>query len=100
MPQSREPVNGFDLIVGISDPSDIAKASAQQKEQFNKYNQLVHQVFEQNPQGKELLKIWKEALIMTATVTPSSTAHQCGIEEGKKEFTRNILLIIKSVEAN
>jgi len=100
MNQSREPVNGFDLIVGISDPTDIAKANAQQKEHFNKYNQILHQVFEQNPQGKELLNIWKEALIITPTVTPHSTQFQAGIEEGKKEFTRNILLAIKSVEGN
>jgi len=36
---------------------------------------------------------------MSPTVTPSSTPFQVGIEEGKKEFIRNIYLTIKSVEA-
>ena len=99
MPQNKE-CNDFDQMGGILDPEAVARTQAQNEQMWNELNQLIHQVFEQNPQGKELLKIWKEALIMTATVTPSSTAHQCGIEEGKKEFTRNILLIIKSVEAN
>lgn len=64
---------------------------------LNDLDKLIHQVFDQNEQGKELLKIWKEALIMSPTVTANSTQFQCGIAEGKKEFIRNILLTIKSV---
>ena len=36
---------------------------------------------------------------MSPTVTPFSTQFQCGIEEGKKEFIRNIYTTIKSIEA-
>ena len=68
------------------------------KEMWNKIEQLVHQVFEQNPQGKELLDIWKEALIMNPTVTPNSTQFQAGIAEGEKSFIRGIYLTIKKIE--
>lgn len=91
--------NGFDNMGGIADPNAVANAQAQNQQLWNELEQLIHQVFEQNPQGKQLLSLWKEALIMSPTVTPNSTAFQVGIEEGKKEFIRNIYLTIKSVEA-
>lgn len=91
--------NGFDAMGGIADPKELARIEAQKKEMWNRIDQLIHQVFEQNPQGKELLATWKEALIMTPTVTPNSTQFQAGIAEGNKEFIRNICLTIKQVEA-
>lgn len=84
---------------GIGDPEELALIEAQKKEMWNKVDQLIHRVFEQNPQGKELLTIWKEALIMAPTVTPNSTQFQAGIAEGNKEFIRNICLTIKSIES-
>ena len=99
MPQPQE-FNGFDEIGGILDPESVAHAQAQNEQMWNKTDQLIHRVFEENAQGKELLAIWKEALIMSPTVTPNSTRFQVGIEEGKKEFIRNIYLTIKSVEGN
>jgi len=90
--------NGFDQMGGIADPQSIADSQAKNKQMWNELEQLIHQVFEQNPQGKQLLSIWKEALIMSPTVTPNSTQFQAGIAEGNKEFIRNIYLTIKSVE--
>lgn len=92
--------NGFDEMGGILDPTVVAQAQAQNEQMWNELEQLIHQVFEQNPQGKQLLTLWKEALIMSPTVTPNSTQFQVGIEEGKKEFIRNIYLTIKSVQGN
>lgn len=97
MGQSKE-FNGFDLMGGIQDPLELAQARAESEEAWNKVDQLIHAVFEQNPQGKELLETWREALIMTPTVTANSTQFQAGIEEGKKEMIRNICLTIKMVE--
>jgi len=91
--------NGFDAIGGIDDPEELARIEAEKEVMWNKIDQLIHQVFEQNPQGKELLTIWKETLITIPTVTPHSTQFQAGIAEGNKEFIRNICLTIKSVEA-
>lgn len=90
--------NGFDAMGGVLDPAELAHLEAQKKEMWNKVDQLIHAVFEQNPKGKELLTAWEKSLIMTPTVTPHSTQFQVGIAEGKKEFIRNILITIKSVE--
>ena len=84
---------------GIQDPEELARIEAQKEEMWNKIDQLIHRVFEQNAEGKELLSIWKEALIMNPTVTPNSTQFQAGIAEGNKEFIRNICLTIKSIES-
>jgi hypothetical protein len=59
---------------------------------------LIHQVFKQSAEGAELLRQWKEVLIMTPTVKPSSTQMEVGISEGQKLFIRNILLTINKVE--
>jgi hypothetical protein len=91
--------NGFDAMGGVNDPAELARIEAENEQMWNKTDQIIHQVFEQHPQGKELLNIWKEALIMAPTVTPNSTQFEAGIAEGKKEFIRNICLTIKSVEA-
>jgi len=77
-----------------------AKAKANEDAMWDKLESLIHQVFEQNQQGKELIEIWKETLIMAPTVTANSTAYQCGIAEGKKEFIRNIYLTIQKIESN
>ncbi len=96
--QHNQEFNGFDQIGGIQDPQSVIDAQAKNKQMWKELEQLIHQVFEQNPQGKQLLSIWKEALIMSPTVTPNSTQFQAGIAEGNKEFIRNIHLTIKSVE--
>ena len=90
--------NGFDAIKGFADQTDVDLNAAKLEEEHNKLDYLIHQVFEQNPLGKELLTIWKEALIMKPTVTPHSTQFQVGIEEGKKEFIRKVCLTITKVE--
>jgi hypothetical protein len=94
----NQPFNGFDEMGGIMDPEAVKLAQAQQKQMWDEAEQLIHKVFKQSPNGKKLIAIWKEALIMTPTVTPNSTQFQVGIEEGKREFIRNIYLTIKNVE--
>jgi hypothetical protein len=94
----NQPFNGFDAMGGVMDPEAVKIAQAQQEQMWNETEQLIHKVFKQSPNGKKLIAIWKEALIMTPTVTPNSTQFQVGIEEGKREFIRNIYLTIKNVE--
>jgi len=65
---------------------------------LNARDYLIHQVFKQSAEGAELLRQWKEVLIMTATVKPNSTQMEVGISEGQKLFIRNILLTINKVE--
>lgn len=78
---------------------DAANLDAQQKAYWDKIDNLMHQVFRQNPKGKELLSIWQQTLMMTPTVTPNATQFEVGIAEGKKTVVREILLAINSVEA-
>jgi len=59
---------------------------------------LVHQAFQQNDAGRELLALWKETLIMQPTVQPGIDPVFSAINEGKKEFIRNILLTIERIE--
>jgi len=96
----KEQFNGFDAIGGVADPEELAKIKAINSAMWDKIENLIHQVFQQNPQGKELFNIWKETLIEVPTVTANSTQFQAGIAEGKKEFIRNIHLTIKKVESN
>lgn len=58
---------------------------------------LIHKVFSQSDDGMELLEHWTSALIMTPTVVPGADQFLAGINEGKKEFIRNILLTIERV---
>lgn len=90
--------NQFDNLFKVQDPELVAKQKSINIEMQSKLDNLIHRVFKQNKDGAELLSIWKEALILTPTVTPNSTQMQVGIEEGRKEFIRRIYLTIKNVE--
>lgn len=59
---------------------------------------LMHILFVQSEHGRELLDNMKESLMMSPTVTPYSSQFQAGIEEGKKEFIRNIILTVQAIE--
>ena len=63
------------------------------------YNHLLHRVFIQTEQGRELLKIWTDAIISTSVVRPHSTQMEAGIAEGYNQFTRNIINKCNAVEA-
>lgn len=77
---------------------DLGDVTSDQQSLWDKHNELIHRVFEQNPQGKELLAAWKETLIFVPTVTANSTQFDAGIAEGKKSVVREILLAINLVE--
>lgn len=91
--------NPFDDMGGIPDQQELDRIQAENNIQWGKLENLIHRVFKQNKAGEELLELWKEALIMTPTATANSTQLQVGIEEGKREFIRNIYLTIKNVES-
>lgn len=95
-----EDFNGFDEIHGVTDPSLNQKEVDNEKLKWERVDHLFHKVFVQNDDGKELLEHFKEAIMMTPAVTANATQFQAGIEEGKKEFVRQIILTIKRVEAD
>ena len=83
---------------GVINPAEQKRIDDLNNAMWNKLDHLIHQVFEQNPQGQELLELWKDSLIMHPSVTASSTQFEAGIAEGKKEFIRNLILTIRTVE--
>ena len=81
------------------DTESLNNVNDSQQAEWDRSNELIHQVFKQNPKGKKLLKLWEQSLILVPTVTPNSTRFEAGIAEGKKTVVREILLAINSVEA-
>ena len=80
------------------DTESLSNVNDEQQAAWDKSNELIHQVFKQNPRGKKLLKLWEQSLILVPTVTPNSTQFEAGIAEGKKTVVREILLAINLVE--
>ena len=89
--------NPFDELIGI-DLEAAKNYLDEQKRKSERIDHLIHKVFEQTPEGKELLEIWRESLIMTPTVTEGASLETHGINEGMKRFIRNIITTIRRVE--
>ena len=75
---------------------------AAQAEAFKRLSEknaiLVHKVFQQNEDGRELLAKWKEALIMVPVAHNNSTQIEVGIAEGINKFVRNIIIQVSKFE--
>lgn len=96
--QQHEEFNGFDAITGLPDPAETERLQKEEEAKQNKMSYLLHQVFEQNKLGKELMTIWKDGLINMPSLDGNSTQFAAGLNEGEKRFVRNILLLLKQVE--
>lgn len=70
----------------------------EQKELFNKLDYLIHRTFAETEAGRELLKLWEDALIFNPTASPGDDLLSIGINEGEKSFIRKIMLTIRKVE--
>lgn len=91
--------NAFDELGTGFDPIAEAKAKQELEQKGNKRDYLIHQVFKQNEVGAELLAMWvQDALIMAPTARPGDDLLAIGLEEGKKEFIRKVLLTIQKIE--
>ena len=63
-----------------------------------KLDYLIHKIFHQSEEGIELLKLWKESLIMNPVASPGMDMLTVGINQGMKDFIRLILVTIRRVE--
>ena len=88
----------FDSIVGLPDPEEVRRMLVDQQVAGDKLDNLIHKVFSQNEEGKELLEIWGKTLMMMPTANPNDDSIQIGINEGTKRFIRNIIVTIEKVE--
>ena len=98
MEENSKYENFFDRLGAAYDYAEAEKAAKDSEERGKKLDYLIHKTFEGNEDGKELLKIWKETLIMHAGAEPGMDSVGIGIREGQKRFIRNILLTIKRVQ--
>lgn len=90
--------NFFDELQSGFDPAEALRQQKDHQVNAEKLDALIHRTFEQNESGKELLTIWKEALMMQPTVEPGIDQFDAGIREGQKSFIRGILLTIRRIE--
>ena len=86
-----------DLQTGF-DPAEALRQQKDDESGSERLDYLIHKVFEQTPEGKELIGKWKEALIMTPTVVSGEDHKEDGIREGQKRFIRGIILTVNRVE--
>lgn len=96
--ETTDAPNFFDDLGHTETTKESLQASKYSDEKAARLDYLIHQTFEQNAAGKELMGIWKEALIMTPTASEGMGLLEVGIAEGHKRFIRAIILTIKRTE--
>jgi hypothetical protein len=96
--QVSKEYNFFDDLLNQVDPSEALKQQTDMEEKGKHLDHLIHKVFAQSDEGKELLEIWKESLIMSATADDGMDMIGVGIREGQKRMIRGIVLTIRRVE--
>lgn len=88
--------NYFDEI--LPETKIDTKAQVEIAAKHQRLDYLIHQVFEQSPEGKELINIWKESLLMNPTAEDGMDMIAVGIREGQKRMIRGIVLTIQRVK--
>ena len=59
---------------------------------------LLKKIFNETPEGRELLDIFKKRLIMIPADRLGADLFNLGKEEGEKQFIRNIIMTIETKE--
>jgi hypothetical protein len=99
--QQHQQVNAFDELGTGFDPIADTKAKEENERKGNERDYLIHQVFKQNEAGAKLLALWvHDALVMAPTARPGDDLLAIGLEEGKKEFIRKVLITINKIEGD
>jgi len=94
---SKEPYNFFDELYSF-DPEEAERLQKESEAKGAKVDYLIHRVFQQSEEGRELFSIWYDGLIMSPCAEPGMSELEIGIREGLKRFIRNIKLTVKRVE--
>lgn len=58
----------------------------------------MHRIFAQTDDGRELLEVFKKSLMTISGHTNGTEPYMLGLEEGRKDFIRKILLTIETIE--
>lgn len=97
--ESKE-TNFFDDLGANVDVAEAQRQTENAEAKAQKLDHLIHRVFMQSEEGRELLGIWEDTLIMSSGADEGMDLIGVGIREGYKRFIRNIKLTIKRVEGN
>jgi hypothetical protein len=93
----KEQDNFFDNLQGVMDKEELEAYKRMQEAKSKKIDYLVHKVFAQSEDGKELLKVWERSLVINPTAEEGMDRVSIGIREGMKRFVRNIILTVERV---
>lgn len=89
--------NFFDNLQPFDEDEAKKYMEAQQKA-GESLSYLVHRIFAQTEDGRELLQRWREQMEMLAVVEPGIDMGEIGAREGYNRFIRAIIRSIKQVE--
>lgn len=95
--------SAFDNIdSGVSfNPEEIERQQKEQQAEYEKRDYMIHKVFAQTEEGRELLQYWMEKCIISKPVAVKGEKHDLidiGINLGIQDFVRGIHLTCKKVE--
>lgn len=85
----------------MQDNQEYQQYHRQKKEMSDgrkKYNKLVHDVFEDNPKGRQLIESWIKYYIFSQSIPPKNDPKPdwwIYIREGENKFIRRLLADIK-----
>lgn len=101
--ENQAQFNPFDhLSSGVEfDPKKIEQQKKEQEAEYNKLDYMIHKVFAQTEEGRELLEHWMENCIIMRPVLVKGEQHDqfdIGISQGIQDFVRGIYLTCKKVE--
>jgi len=104
MAKPHEDDNPFDQL-GAPTQAELSvdqalAASNQALSKAREYQELVHQVFKQNRNGKRLLALWQEKIISQGVFKNTLDTIDAAINEGEHRFVRNIIKACKNVSEN
>ena len=85
-------VNPFDQL-SVDKDDQLKNMSPEHK----KLDTLIHIVFYQTDPGVELLNMWKRTTLMRSSTSSGNDLLNIGLEEGRKDFVRNIISTIEGV---
>ena len=89
--------NFFDDLIS-QDHAEAMRQDANRRAEGQKIDHLIHKLFKQTEEGRELLKVWSDTLIMQPTAEDGMDMVAIGIREGQKRMIRGIVLTINRVE--
>ncbi|MCP4090275.1 MAG: hypothetical protein GY746_10835 [Gammaproteobacteria bacterium] len=66
--------------------------------EYTKAQVLMHRIFQQTDAGRDLLEEFKDSLMKVPADNKGPDPFYLGMEEGRKQFIRNIILTIEQIE--